>query len=345
MKINYFDGKSSISHSAFIENNKGDFFLILDDKHQKISNWKVLDKSDDYYRIEIQTDTKGVIVLNDNEAIQHLRTIGFIQNSFLFSLSKSTKIIGLTSSLVMVSCILYLYGLTFFIDKIVSLIPKEAEIYLIEKTSNQFESDEIIVKKDSTIFILNKCERILFDLAEVTYPLDIKLVDSNIKNAFSLPGGKIFIFKGLLKEMESEDELFALLLHEVAHIEKRHGLKRIVRSTIIGTMVSAVIQDISGISAVIAENSSLLLELSYNREEEHESDVFSYEIGTVLGIKNIALSNLFTHAFLDSNNIEIPEFLSTHPNTKERINFLNSLNVSEKKHALLSKNEFNYLLK
>ena len=117
----------------------------------------------------------------------------------------------------------------------------------------------------------------------------------------------------MLDEIQTEDELFALLLHEVAHIEKRHGLKRIVRTSLVGSIISALFGDASGVSAVIVENSSILLELSYNREEETECDMFSYIEGEKLGIKNTALADLFSNIIKDGEPLELPEFISSHP--------------------------------
>ena len=190
MNINYFDGKSSISYPASIVKDGDLFYLKTDDVFQQIISKSIIDESDNYYRIEIETDIVGVVTIDSSDSIYELRQLGFIPNRFFYSLSKPNKLIGLTASLILISVVLYMFGLSFFVDKIVDLIPKEAEIYLIEKTSNQFESNESIIKDDSTLIILDKCEQLLTDLNEITYPLDIKIVNSDVKNAFSLPGGK-----------------------------------------------------------------------------------------------------------------------------------------------------------
>lgn len=345
MSIEYFDRTHSKPLPVNIEAKDDGYYLLLNNERFKIIHTRVIDKSDQYWRIEIETSDKGTLVVTDHDSIQYLCQIGFIKKSLLLKLSMRNRVIGLSGVLLLVVYILYVYGLTFFVDRAVSFIPKEMETSLIEEAIKQFDSSEDIVYVDSVDYVLHKSEKILENLDDISYDLTIKLVNSPVKNAFSLPGGRIYIFRGLLNDIKTEDELFALLLHEAAHIEKRHGMKRLVRSAIIGTILGVLVQDVSGISAIIIENSSLLLELSYNRDEEIECDRFAYTEGNKLGIRSDALADLFANAFVDSNQIELPAFISTHPNTEDRIKHIRSLPKKEKTNQLLTEQEFNALFK
>eukprot|EP01133_Synstelium_polycarpum_P016756 gene16756-19922_t len=148
------------------------------------------------------------------------------------------------------------------------------------------------------------------------------VINSPEINAFVLPNGKIFVFTGLFDIVSTEDELAAVLSHEIGHAIARHGAEHmsILKVGIVFlTLTRGLLGDtITGnISTMI---STRLLELSYSRMQEIEAD----EIG--LGIMKRANFNLdaairvqerLTEATGDVGKFEV--FFSTHPNNQERI--------------------------
>jgi len=114
----------------------------------------------------------------------------------------------------------------------------------------------------------------------------IQVLDSNEVNAFAAPGGFLFVTKGLLKLVKSEDELACVLAHEVAHVAKRHGLKTIQTSrltsafTILGSEAakSYTPQQVNALTSAfegaVEDVVNKLVVNGYSRDKEFEADKF-----------------------------------------------------------------------
>ena len=107
------------------------------------------------------------------------------------------------------------------------------------------------------------------------------VVDSPIVNAFALPGGYIYISRGLLAVADSEAELAAVLGHEAGHITGRHSAERYSRGVVtqLGAGILAAAVDSAGVSQALGLGSDLYLK-SYSRSQENEADT--------LGIRYLA---------------------------------------------------------
>lgn len=104
------------------------------------------------------------------------------------------------------------------------------------------------------------------------YPIRVTLVNSNIVNAYALPGGNVVVYKGILQKIKTPEELTALLAHESTHVNERHTLHSLLRSTANGILISIVFGDASGISGAIAGHAETLNGLRYSRSLEAEAD-------------------------------------------------------------------------
>jgi TonB family protein len=142
-------------------------------------------------------------------------------------------------------------------------------------------------------------------------------------NAFALPGGTIVVADELIDLAENDDEIAAVLAHELGHIENRHGLQSVLRNSTALVVVSSVTGDLSTLSTFSATLPFLLLQYGYAREFETEAD--QYAIG-LLKDAHIDSSNLAN--ILDALEKARPEkgpdfsYLSTHPSTSDRIKAL-----------------------
>ena len=81
------------------------------------------------------------------------------------------------------------------------------------------------------------------------YAIDANIIISDQINAFALPGGKIFVYSGIIEKMKSYEELVALLSHESSHVTHRHSLKSMSRSAAGSIVVATVFGDVGEISA------------------------------------------------------------------------------------------------
>ncbi|HYG40776.1 MAG TPA: M48 family metallopeptidase [Cytophagales bacterium] len=201
---------------------------------------------------------------------------------------------------------------------VIEAIPVEKEIEIGKHLAQSALQGEKINEEKTAI--VNKFLNNLKINSE--YPIHITVIESEVKNAFAIPGGEIAIYTGLLNEMNHHSELVALLGHEIAHIEKRHTLKTMLKSMGLYLMIAGVFQDIGGIVAVLADNASELEKLSYNRSLESEADDIGLEIVINNNVDPKGMIDLFNLLKGDKSTDITPEFLTTHPSLDKRIETL-----------------------
>lgn len=214
----------------------------------------------------------------------------------------------------------YFYVLPFVAEKSVVLIPEDYDSHL---GSTFFEQNMLFSDVD-----IEKTKALNLFAKELnlknTKRLKFTVVNSEMVNAFALPDGNIVVFSGILNTMKEYDELVGLIGHEVAHVNHRHSMKMVCRNLSGYLFVSAVLGDANGVMATIGDNVNSLQSLSYSRKFEHEADVEGFEIIALNKVNPKGMSNLFKR-LQNEEVVTIPEFLSSHPVTTERIRDINEL--------------------
>ncbi len=227
-------------------------------------------------------------------------------------LSLSVFVIGLLAAS-------YFFVLPWLAEQSVALVPKEYEVQMGEGLYKSMVEKESI-DHERTEIANQFLKQIDF---ETDYPLQVTIVKSDIKNAFALPGGHIVVYTELLDNMKSYKELAGLLGHEVGHVKHRHTTKHIFRSFSGYLLISMFLGDFSGITASLLDNANQINQLSYSRNLETEADLSGFETlghnhidpnGMLLLFENLQAGN-------EKGSI-VPEFLSTHPITENRIELI-----------------------
>ncbi|AFZ37182.1 peptidase M48 Ste24p [Stanieria cyanosphaera PCC 7437] len=139
-------------------------------------------------------------------------------------------------------------------------------------------------------------------------------------NAFALPGGKIFINAGTIMKTESEAELAGLLAHEIAHAVLSHGFQLVSR----GSFTSNVVQYIPYVGGLTGN----LIVLNYSRDMERQADTFGTKMLVNAGYAADGVRNLMVkldQEVAKEKQPEPPAWLSTHPQSKDRISDLENL--------------------
>ncbi len=149
-----------------------------------------------------------------------------------------------------------------------------------------------------------------------------RVLDSEIVNAFALPGGWVYVTRGILANFNSEDELAGVLGHEIGHVVARHGAEQMSRQQIASLGVglgSVLLEDLDEIVQAAGFGVQLLL-LRYSRAQESESDQLGVEYSTKLGYDSHKMAGFFET--LDRMSAEsgqsLPSFMSTHPDPGDR---------------------------
>lgn len=115
-------------------------------------------------------------------------------------------------------------------------------------------------------------------IANSPYQFDFHvLADSQSVNAFAFPGGQIFITKGLLQKLKTEEEIAAVISHQIGHVVGRHASEKLFKSSILQGIISPDTVMVSDFSAgLTSKYLSDFITLDYSEEEENEADILGY---------------------------------------------------------------------
>ncbi len=150
---------------------------------------------------------------------------------------------------------------------------------------------------------------------------EVVLFESEDINAFAMPGGRIGVYTGLLAVAENQDQLAAVIGHEVAHVTLQHSLKRANREAttqggvILGT---AVLGAGPGVGDLVSMGAQLGLSLPFSRANETEADTIGLNYMADAGFNPSASIQLWKN-MAAKNELGPPQFLSTHPSGDSRI--------------------------
>ena len=145
--------------------------------------------------------------------------------------------------------------------------------------------------------------------------------DDSTLNAFCTPGGYIYIYTGILKFMESEDQLAGVMGHEIGHADMRHSTRQM--TTMFG--VQTIEQVLLGNHAMLQQVTSAIVGLKFSRKHETEADERSVMYLCNTPYNAAGGAGFFQKIEKMGSGKRPPEFLSTHPNPEGRIeHFLNS---------------------
>jgi predicted Zn-dependent protease len=145
------------------------------------------------------------------------------------------------------------------------------------------------------------------------------LADPRTVNAFALPGGPIFITEGLLRLLKSEAELAGVLGHEIGHVIARHSSERLAKQQLTQGLLGALVVG-SGdyTTAQIGQMVGSMINMSYGREDELESDALGIRIMAEAGYDPRAMIRVMEVLANASGGSRQPEFFSTHPAPENR---------------------------
>jgi predicted Zn-dependent protease len=156
------------------------------------------------------------------------------------------------------------------------------------------------------------------------------VADLEVPNAFALPGGPVFVTRGLLALVRSEDELAGVLGHEIAHVAARHSVRQVTAATPLAVVfglpaaiVGAVSRPLGTLVALPGALVSGLALSAYGREQEYEADRVGTELAAAAGLQPLALADFLERlAREEALHREGPSplsFFASHPRTPDRM--------------------------
>jgi beta-barrel assembly-enhancing protease len=171
------------------------------------------------------------------------------------------------------------------------------------------------------------CERLVRTLPDAdrkAWNYRFHLIDSDEVNAFALPGGETFLFTGLYRRLRSDDEVAAVMGHEMTHVRKQHWAKAEVerekREVLLGAGLALL--HAGQAAQTVGEQAAGILGLKYSRKEEDEADQGGLENLVAAGYNPRGMLDLFEtlrKAAGNGGDRLTGDFLSDHPLTSARI--------------------------
>ena len=159
-----------------------------------------------------------------------------------------------------------------------------------------------------------------------TIPYQFAVLDSNVQNAFAVPGGVIFVSRALVSILHDESELAAVLAHEVGHVSAKHALKSTQRAQFfegVGTITAASVRGDKGkkFASAIGDMQAVLFDKGLDKEMEFEADLAAMETTYRTGYDPSALIRVLEklQQLEASSKDKKGSWFSTHPPLSERI--------------------------
>ena len=153
-------------------------------------------------------------------------------------------------------------------------------------------------------------------------PWEFTLLNSDVINAFALPGGKVFVSKGLAIKMTNEAQMAGVLGHEIGHVTARHINERVTRqagASVGITVLSAVIGGGGDAISGLAGQAVQVTLLSFDRDQENEADSLGMRYMVKAFYNPIGQLQVMEILKKEAGTPNQPEFLSTHPIPDTRI--------------------------
>jgi len=224
-----------------------------------------------------------------------------------------------------------LVGLTLLTPMLLSwsidLLPAELDREIGDGAAADLESEGPIVSDPRVVGLI---ESIVVRLRESGPPsvheYRVSVIENDDVNAFALPGGRIVVWTGLIEEAESAEQIAGVLAHEMAHVERRHGLRNVTHQAglAIGLRVLLAVVlgvDLDGFTGLAADVAVLAVANEYSQSQESQADADAVVRMYAAGIDPLSLASFFR--LMEREEVGgVPAFaswLSTHPDHESRI--------------------------
>ena len=206
----------------------------------------------------------------------------------------------------------------------VNLYSLEKEITVGKGLAQEIEKSAKIVEDPIIAEYVNRIGQNLVRNSDARVPFTIKVIDAEEVNAFSLPGGFLFVNLGLINLAEDESELAGDMAHEIAHVTARHGTRQASRGTItnLATIPLIFMGGWAGYGIRQATNVAIPITfLKFSRAFEEEADILGIQYLYKTGYEPLAFINFFEKIQAQEKKRPgtVSKIFSSHPTTDNRI--------------------------
>jgi Zn-dependent protease with chaperone function len=186
-----------------------------------------------------------------------------------------------------------------------------------------FQDSELPIERQDEI--REGFDKIIAALGTEGFEYDLHFRSMNdTPNAMALPSGDIFITDSLINKAEADEEIFAVLAHEVTHVEQRHGMRMVLQNSGVFFLSAVMLGDIASASSLAAGVPTMLIESGYSRDFENEADEGAAHYCVECGWTTSPMRTILDR-IAPSGELEALGWISSHPDTAERVRRLMTL--------------------
>ncbi|MGA9474724.1 MAG: M48 family metallopeptidase [Terriglobales bacterium] len=202
----------------------------------------------------------------------------------------------------------------------------EHEIALGKQLSAEVERQAKFINDPVVVEYVNRVGQNLVRNSDAQVPFTIKVIDSDVVNAFALPGGFFYVNSGLILHADEESELAGVMAHEIAHVCARHGTKQATKGEItqLAMIPAMIFIPYTWAGYAIYQGMQFAIPmafLQFTRTDEKEADYLGLQYMYKAGYDPNAFVSFFEKVAADEKKQPgtIPKIFSTHPPTPDRI--------------------------
>jgi len=272
----------------------------------------------------------GVFETRDNDAIDEAReTLGLKGGkAWLHRLeSRWNVVLGSLAAVVLLSVAFVQWGVPAIANQVAQVMPVQADRAIGIGTLDMFDRTLFEPSKLSAV----RRTELRKEFADMTAPLDdghqYQLEFRNSKsigaNAFALPSGIVVMTDDLVKLARSDEEIIAVLAHEIGHVRGRHALRQLLQAAGISALAVALLGDVSSISGILS-GAPALLHAKHSRDFEREADTFARQWLREHDIDETKFDAILCRMTKSAGQsaTEVIDYFSSHPPTDERVRCL-----------------------
>jgi predicted Zn-dependent protease len=232
--------------------------------------------------------------------------------------------------LAMIICGILLFNL--LVNSLISIIPPSLEQKLGSVIAPVYEKQAVDSPQQKTLNqLLDRLESKLPPQQRENNQYQVLYIPEDTVNAIAIPGNKVIIYQGLLKEVDSENELMMILGHELGHFAHRDHLRGLGNILVLRITISYFLGDASIFNSIIATSIKAISQAQYSQKQEQQADQF----GLLLldqTYNQVAGSTDFFNRLSKEQKSNF-DFLASHPAPAKRVKQINRL-IKENKYSL-----------
>jgi predicted Zn-dependent protease len=203
------------------------------------------------------------------------------------------------------------------------LLSESDEIKLGKQTDAEVRKQYGVYQDQKLNAYLNDmCQKLAALSHRPNLPYKLEIVDASVVNAFAVPGGYVYLTRGILANLNNEAELAGVMGHELGHITARHSAQQYSRAQLaqVGVLVGGLF--LGDVVSGLAQLGAGMLFLSFSRDNERQADQLGVEYASKAGYDGKELAAFFEtleRMNPGSDRSGLPGWFSTHPSPEDRV--------------------------